>query len=516
MNLAENLERSSRFHARAVATSSGDEVVTYRELGRQSREVAGFLTERGIGPGDHVVLLVPNVLEFAPLYYGILHAGAVVVPLDPQLTADQFARRLADAAPRLAFVWHTALSTSLEADDPHTDGPHSDSPGTSGTDIVVIAPGSLTALDGAGAAAELAPRAPSDLAAVVYTSGASGRPKGVRLTHGALLRSADIVVQDLFELSAGDVVLAALPLFQSFGQTAALHAAIRAGASLALLDSLDAVDVLSAVRRRRVTALPAVPPMIGGILDLLDQPSPAPLDVVDVSSLRVCLSGGAPLAVETLLSFERTADCVVLEGYVLSEAPPMATCNRIDRRRVGSVGIPLPGLDLRIVDERGREVGDSEPGEIAVRGDIVTTGYTAGSAPDDPTADADLARAGPDDWLRTGDIGRRDEDGFVYLVDRTSDLIVHDGHTIYPREIEEALREHPAVRDAAVLDRSPDIVALATLRPGAAVGRDELRTYLAAALPSHQHPTSVRTVETLPTNAAGTILKRRIALDPDP
>ncbi|GAA1248122.1 long-chain fatty acid--CoA ligase [Prauserella halophila] len=491
MNLAENLERSSRFHARSAALSLGEQVVSYRELGRQSRSVAGFLMAKGVRAGERVALMLPNVLEFAPLYYGILRVGAIVVPMSPHLTEREVDLCLQDSGARMLFTWEpgTAAREPAGGDVEH----------------VVVAPGGLGSLLGDPPRPErIVRRDPADTAAILYTSGTTDRPRGVELTHDSLVQNVDIMAQEIVELAPTDVVFGALPLFHSFGQTAALNAAVRAGACLALLPQFDATEALTTLQRHGVTVLPAVPTMYVGLLNHPDRAE------VDTSRLRVCLSGGSALPVEVLLGFERAFDCVVLEGYGLSETSPVATCNEPGRRRVGSIGSPLRGVELRIVDEHGHPVTDGEVGEIAIRGHNVMKGYWKR-----PEA---TAAAVPDGWLRTGDIGRRDEDGFFYLVDRKNELITRAGCTVYPRDIEEVLYEHPAVLEAAVIgtpdpNTGEEIVALVTLRPGESTGGDELRAYLKSRVATGTHPRHVEIVPALPKTSTGKILKREITFE---
>lgn len=493
MNLAANLEHTARFHARGAALVFGAAVVSYRELDRQSRCVAGFLTAKGLRASDRVALMLPNVPEFAPLYYGILRTGAIAVPLSPDLTGPEVDFYLTDSGARVLFTWQPDATGGLPL--PRRDA----------VETVAVAPGALDALLGGRPPFDgVAAREPADTAVILYTSGATDRPKGVALSHGNLVHNTDVVARELVELGPDDVVLGALPLFHCFGQTTALNATVRAGACLALLPRFDAGAALETVQRAGVTVMPATPTMYVGLLN-----HPARADV-DASTLRLCTSGGSALPVEVLLEFERTFGCAVLEGYGLTETSPVATFNRTERRRVGSVGTPLPGVELRIVDEAGRAVADGEPGEVVVRGHNVMTGYW--NRPDATAA------ARPDGWLRTGDIGRRDEDGFFYLVDRKQELIVRAGHTVYPREIEEALYEHPAVLEAAVVGvpdpgTGHEVVALVTLCPGRSVGGEELRTYVKGRVAAAGCPRHVDIVSELPKSSTGKILKREITFE---
>ena len=493
LNLAENLERTARARGRSAALTAGDRVTTFGELDRDSRRVAGFLAARGVRPGDHVGVVVPNVPEFAALYYGILRLGAVVVPTDPLLTEREITRHLGDSAVRILVAW----STTREDVEPAAR--------SVGADAFLLEAGALGDLVGdAPAFDRVEPMAADDTAAILYTAGTTGEPKGAELTHANLLRNCEVVVNDLLQLTSEDVVFGGLPLFHALGQTLGLNAAVRAGACLALLTRFSGEAALRTLQDRRVTVMQGVPTMYAA---MLREPHRSGHDL---SRLRVGVSGGAPMPVEVLLGFEEAFDCLVLEGYGLSESSPVATFNRRDRRRVGSIGRPVKGVELRVVDDQGVEVEEGEPGELLVRGHNVMKGYWG--RPDDTTATV------VDGWLRTGDVGLRDDDGFFYLVDRKRDLIHSGGHEVYPREIEEVLHEHPDVVEAAVIGLphptlGEEVCAVVTVRPLATATGSELRDFVKSRVAAHKHPRTVDVVDEIPTTATGNILKRAIRLE---
>jgi long-chain acyl-CoA synthetase len=493
VNLAENLERTARARGRAAALTSGDRVTTFGELDRDSRRVAGCLARRGVRPGDLVGLAVPNVPEFAALYYGILRLGAVVVPTDPMLGEPEMAQRLRDAPVRLLVSW----STTHEGEQPPARA--------AGVDVLVLGPGGLERL--LGDAPELdrvEPRAAADTAVIVHTAGTTGEPRGVELTHGNLARSCEVVVNDLVQLTSEDVVLGALPLFHAFGQTAGLNAAVRAGACLALLTRFDGATALRTLQDQGVTVMQGVPAMYAA---LLQQPDRADHDL---SRLRVGISGGAPMPVRVLLGFEEAFDCLVLEGYGLTETSSVVTCNRRDRRRVGSVGTPVTGVHLRVVGADGAEVEDGETGELLVRGHLVMKGYFR--RPEDTAATV------VDGWLHTGDVGVRDEDGFLHVVERAAEVVDGGGLAVHPREVEDVLQEHPDVVAVAVIvlphpTRGTEVGAVVTLRPHARATGDDLRDFVRARVAPHECPRTVDVVDEIPTTSTGTILKRAIRLE---
>jgi long-chain acyl-CoA synthetase len=394
VNLAENLDRTARARGRSAAMVLGDLVTSFGDLDVGSRRVAGFLGTQGVRPGDRIGVLVPNLPEFAMLYYGILRVGAVVVPLDPILGAHDVRQRLRDSGATVVVAW----AASRREVEPAARA--------LGVAVFVFGPGTFEdLLADAPVPDGVEPRTADDTAVILYTSGTTGASRGVELTHGNLARNCEVVVNDLLQLTSEDTVFGGLPLFHSFGQTVALNAAVRAGACLALLARFDATAALTTLQERRVTVMEGLPAMYAAMLDDPDRADH------DLSRLRICVSGGAAMPVEVLLGFEDAFQCLVLEGYGLVETSPVATFNRLDRRRVGSVGIPVPGVELRVVDEQDAEVEDGEPGEIVVRGHNVMKGYWG--RPEDTAA---VLRDG---WLRTGDVGVRDEEGFLYLVHET-------------------------------------------------------------------------------------------------
>lgn len=492
MNLAENLDRSARARGRYAAVALEDAVASFGEVDGWSRRVAGFLKGHGIGAGDRVALMLPDVLEFAALYYGILRLGAVVVPISPLLSERGARHRLEDSGARAVVAWSTSRVTIETAAGP------------SATVVWMLEPGGLPDLLGDAVPLDvIAPRGADDAAVIAYTAGTTGEPLGAELTHGNLARNCEVVVNDVLQLTSDDVVLGGLPLFHSFTQTAGLNAAVRAGACLVLLARLDGESALRALHDHGVTVMEGGPTIYD---DLLRQP---PTDH-DLSRLRVCVSGGAAMPVDVLLGFEEAFQCLVLEGYGLAETSPVVSFNRMDHRRVGSVGVPVNGVELRVVDDTGDEIEDGEPGEIVVRGHNVMKGYRGRAE--------QTSMALIEGWLHTGDVGVKDEDGFFYVIDRTGELIVTDGRTVFPSEVEEVLNDHPAVAEAAVigvphLSLGAEVHAVVTLSPGASATPRELRDFVKDRVAVHQCPRTVDIVSEFPRSSTGKILKRAIRLE---
>ncbi len=490
-NLAHNLTASAQRYPDSPALRIGDAVITYAELDDATARVAGLFRDGGLGPGDRVGIMLPNVPQFAFAYYGVLRAGGVVVPMNVLLKQREVEFYLGDSGAKLIFAWHELAG---EAEQGAADV---------GAECIVVEPESFAqSLAGVEPAEQVAERAARDTAVILYTSGTTGKPKGAELTHSNLAINAD-VSKALFSLDHDDVVLGALPLFHAFGQTCGLNAAVSAGSTLTLIPRFSADAALAAIERDRVTVFEGVPTMFSALLNHPER------ERFDVSTLRVCVSGGAALPVEVLRGFEQAFGCVILEGYGLSETSPVACFNHPDReRKPGSIGTPIEGVEMRLVDADRETVAPGETGEIAIRGHNVMRGYW--NRPE-ATADA-IDSAG---WFYSGDIARVDEDGCYFIVDRKKDLIIRGGYNVYPREIEEVLYEHPAVREAAVIgvphaELGEEVGAAVVLKPGETVTESEIRNHVKANVAAYKYPRHVWFVDDLPKGPTGKILKREI------
>jgi long-chain acyl-CoA synthetase len=481
MNLTRTFAAAAQRHPGRVALRLGAAALTYAELERRSAEIAGALLERGLRPGDRVGLMLPNGLHFPVLYAAILRAGAIVVPMNPMLRDREVRFHLADSGAREVFVWHDVAAEAPDA--------------------AIIVDEDGPALPPA-AGVPMMPRDAGDTAVVLYTSGTTGTPKGAELTHANLARNLE-VAGALFGLDERSVVLGALPLFHAFGQTCGMNATLAAGGTLTLVPRFDAAVVLETIEADRVTVFQGVPSMYGA---LLHHPRRADHDV---SSLRTCVSGGAALPVELLHAFERAFGATILEGYGLSETSPIASFNHPDReRRPGSIGTPVAGVEMKVVGERGEDLPAGAVGEILVRGHNVMKGYWN-------RPEATAAAITPDGWLRTGDLARIDPAGRFYVVDRKKDLIIRGGYNVYPREVEEVLHEHPAVREAAVVGipderLGEEVVAAVALADGEAATPEQLREFVRGQLAAYKYPRHVWIVDELPKGPTGKILRREL------
>jgi long-chain acyl-CoA synthetase len=475
---------------RPAVRQDGQELA-YGQLERGSGQAAAMLREAGVGAGDRVALMMPNVLAFPLLFYGALAAGAVVVPMNPLLKGREVAHYLGDSGASVILTWHAAAD---EAAKGAADG---------GLPVIrVTEPGAQGVLGGRPPLEDWAERADDDDAVILYTSGTTGVPKGAELTHANLLRNAEVTATTLLDTGPGDVIMGCLPLFHSFGLTCGLNAAVLGGACLALLPRFDPGAALEMISREKVTIFEGVPTMYAA---LLHHPDAAR---ADTSSLRVCVSGGAALPLEILRGFEDTFGCPILEGYGLSETSPVASFNHPDRpRKPGSIGTPVAGVQMRVVDDAGAEVPPGQVGEVVIRGHNVMKGYWK-----NPDA---TAAAIPDGWFRTGDLARVDEDGYFFIVDRKKELIIRGGYNVYPREVEEALYEHPDVAGVAVVgipheSLGEEVGAAVALKPGASVTPGELQEFARDRVAAYKYPRQVWLVEQLPKGPTGKILRREV------
>jgi long-chain acyl-CoA synthetase len=492
-NLASLLTDSAACQPERTAIKLDDAELSYAQLDGASAHLAGLLAQHGFQRGDRVGVMLPNVPHFPIVYYGILRAGGVVVPMNVLLKEREVAYYLEDSGAKLLFAW---ADFGAEA-----------RPGAAaaGAELIEVDPlGFVDVVGTAEARLELAPVADEHTAVILYTSGTTGKPKGAELTHANLYGNALTKLETLIQLTADDVILGALPLFHSFGQTAAMNAGLMAGACLTLLPRFDPVKALQIMERDRVSVFLGVPTMYNAMLAVPEAERP------DMSSLRVCISGGASLPVEVLRAFDGQFGAKILEGYGLSETSPVASFNHPDReRKPGSIGTPIRDVRMRVVDEQDAELPPGEVGEIVIQGPNVMKGYWQR-----PDATAEAMRGG---WFHTGDMAKVDEDGYFFIVDRKKDLIIRGGYNVYPREIEEVLYEHPAVGEAAVVavphaELGEEVGAAVALKGGAEASADELQTFVKERVAAYKYPRHVWFVDELPKGPTGKILKREIAV----
>jgi long-chain acyl-CoA synthetase len=488
-----------------LATLANDNVSTFGEYvslvfeGRELTNVdqrraacrlANALRRRGVGPGDRVVVMLPNCPEVLQAYAAIARLGGVVVPVVFLLGPDEVRHILAHSA---ATVLITSPDLAWKAD------------GWSGTRVLVggEAPGALTWDEIVAIEADECPivdRAPGDLAVILYTAGTTGQPKGVALSHANLVSNARSAAS-LYELDRTRWSLAVLPLSHSYGLTL-MNAGHILGTRSVLLRWFNPGLVLETIERYRVQQMAGVPTMYVYLLNFPEARR------FDTSSMKSWGSGAAPLPVEIVEPFEATFGGRLLEGYGLTEASPVVAAHRFSgERRLGSVGQAIPGVEVAIVDEDDRALPAGEVGEVCVRGPNVMLGYHR--------MPEETARTVRDGWLHTGDMGRLDADGFLYIVERKKDLIIRGGFNVYPREVEDVLYAHPAVAETAVVGvadplMGEDVLAFVVCKPGVTATADAVIAFCQERLAKFKCPKDVRFVEALPKSPIGKILRKEL------
>ncbi len=490
MNLAQTVLDAGQEDPDHVAVKLDDAELSYKMLDGATAHMVGLLREHGVKPGDRVGIMLPNVPYFPVCYYGILRAGAIVVPMNVLLKKREVGYYLSDPEAKLLIAWGDfAEGAQTGADE-------------AGAECLLVKPGEFESVVGAAdPVTEVADTGDGDTAVILYTSGTTGQPKGAELSNANLARNAE-ASRGLFGLGSEAVVLGALPLFHTFGQTCGMNATLGGGGTLTLIPRFDPAKALEIIQRDEVNVFQGVPTMYGAMLHLDNR------DDYDVSSLKVCASGGSAMPVELMRGFEDAFGCKVLEGYGLSESSPVASFNHPDReRKPGSIGTPIEGVEMKVVDDDSNEVDQGEVGEILIKGHNVMNGYWNR---EDATAETIV-----DGWLHTGDIGKVDEDGYFFIVDRKKEMIIRGGYNVYPREIEEVLYEHPDVREAAVLgipsdEYGEEVAAAVALKDGASTSPEELRSYVKDQVAGYKYPRKVWLVDDLPKGPTGKILKREI------
>jgi long-chain acyl-CoA synthetase len=493
LNLGSILQSSAEARADRTVLRLNEHSLTYGELDRAARGVATSLRARGIEPGDKVALMIPNVPDFSIAYFGILYAGAAVVPLNVLLTAPEVRYHLEDSDARLLLA-HPLFR------DPAQEGAAS-----AGVPLVWADDAAEETVSGMAAADPIDrvhPTLPTDTAVILYTSGTTGKPKGAELTHSNLLINCAVVVPTLLPIEPDEVALATLPMFHSFGQTCIQNAMISVGASFTMLPRFGPKEAFEIIQRDRVTMFAGVPTMYFALLHFEGA------DEYDISSIRHCMAGGAAMPVDVMQAFESKYPVQILEGYGLSETSPVASFNRLDRpRKPGSIGHPVWGVEMAILDDDDRPLPDGERGEICIRGHNVMKGYWKRA-----DASAEALRGG---WFHSGDIGVRDPDGPYSIVDRKKDMIIRGGFNVYPREVEEILYTHDAIIEAAVIgvphpSHGEEVKAVVALSPGNEISEAEIIDYCKQRLGAYKYPRSVEFLPELPKGPTGKILKREL------
>ncbi|MBI4584475.1 MAG: long-chain fatty acid--CoA ligase [Planctomycetes bacterium] len=506
LNLGSIIENSNRYFAAEVALIHDEKRLTYQQLRAEVMAFAAHLRQHGIQPGDKVALFLPNRMSFTIAYFGILYAGAVVVPISYLSVAREVAYTLKDSNAAALVAW-SAYATQATEGFQETGACR---------ELLLIdeSSGPLTLVNSRpvqkGVSFDLAQTDPDETAVILYTSGTTGQPKGAELTHFNLFSNAQWASERCtwdprgkWEfVGPGSVYLAALPLFHSFGQTCNQNASLFGGAALTYLERFDPEKALHVMARDRVTHFAGVPTMYFQLLNFPDR------DQYDLSSLRYCTSGGAAMPVEVMREFDERYKVNVLEGYGLSETSPVATFNVLWRpKKPGSIGQPIFGVEVKIFDDQDRELNPGEVGEVVIRGPNIMKGYYRR-----PEATAQAMRSG---WFHSGDLGRGDEEGYFYIVDRKKDMIIRGGFNVYPREVEEVLYTHPAVREAAVVgvpnpEYGEEVKAYISFKPGTRAEPQEIVAFCRKNLAASKYPRLVEILDSLPKGPTGKILRKEL------
>ncbi|WP_243059653.1 long-chain fatty acid--CoA ligase [Nocardioides sp. SR21] len=520
-NLATLLEDGATTYPDRTAVVLGDTRLSYAEVDSFANMVANLLVSRGIRPGDKVALTCPNLPYFTVVYYGILKAGATVVPLNVLLKGREVAYHLGDSDAKAYFCFQG--TPELPMGEAGYAG-FQEAEGCEHFFIITAGLGDASPIEGTETMAQAMGGQPAtfdtvatdedDTAVILYTSGTTGQPKGAELRHrnmrdnakaGAALFGADPASPDTY--------LCVLPLFHSFGQTVCQNGAFAYGGTVVLQPRFEAHDALKLMLKERITFFAGVPTMYWGLLGALaDDPD---TDVATLAeNLRVAVAGGSALPVEVHREFEKRFGVTILEGYGLSETSPVASFSRFGEPvRVGSIGTPIPGVEMKLIDPAsdggwGEVEGSDVVGEIAIKGHNIMKGYYGR-----PEATAESIQDG---WFRSGDLARRDEDGWYYIVDRSKDMIIRGGYNVYPREIEEVLMTHPAVSLAAVIgvpheSHGEEIKAFVIRNAGVEITEDELVAWGKEQMAGYKYPRIVAFVDSLPMTSTGKILKRELS-----
>jgi len=501
LSVAAILKEAADRTPEATAVVVGDDAISYARLWDESRAYAGALRSRGVQPGDAVAILIPNVADFPRVYYAILALGAVVVPVHALLKADEIEYVLRDSGAKLLICaapllgegeWGGALAGvpvfSVLAPEP----------------IVGVPQLEVLAAD-AGPIDTYVPRAPSDTATILYTSGTTGRPKGAEGSHLALVEQTSTLLLGTFDLDSGDTILGCLPLFHTFGQTCTLNTGFRAGATVVLLPKFTGEAALRALIDSECTIMMGVPTMYIALLE-------AAKTIEERPKLRYAISGGASLPLAVIERFREVFGVEIYEGYGLTETSPVASFNHVGREpRPGSIGQPIWGVDIEIaksdLDESIELLPTDELGEIVIRGHNLMSGYL--NLPEES------ARAVVDGWFRTGDLGTKDADGYLWIVDRKKDMILRNGYNVYPREVEEVISHHPDVSSVAVFgvadeSHGQEVMACVVLVAGAATEAGTLQAWAEEKLAAYKFPRRVEIVDALPLGPSGKVLKREL------
>jgi len=477
-----------------------ERTITYEELNRQVDRLSHGLVHAGLHSKDVCVLMMPNSIDWAIVYYALAKVGAVVLPVNFLYRKGELEHIFKDSGAR-AFIGHKdylehprQVMEHLPKMDLRIAQGVSYGQGFIPLEELFVDEGAFHPY----------PTRDDDTWAIIYTSGTTGHPKGAMLTHYNLANNA-MTVANMRSTDPHDVVFGVLPLFHIYGQTSAFNSSIYLGLTIRLWPHFEAEELFPAIEEEKSSILIAVPTIFNRLVELADIRPPRR------SGLRFCVSGGASLPVEVLRRFEDRFHTTIYEGYGLTECSPVCVENPFGRQTLpGSIGLAIPGFEARIVNDQDEDVSIGAIGELIIHGPGVMKGYL-----NQPVATAETLRGG---WLHTGDLARMDEDGYIYIMDRKKEMIIRGGYNVYPREIEEILYTHPDVVEAAVvgvphLDLGEEVAAVVVLRQGACATPEELRQFVKERVAPYKYPRRIQLVQELPKGPTGKILKRSIRLE---
>lgn len=499
LNLADCVDLSAMANPDRIAVVMDDYRMSYGELAAAAKRVANLLRDKGIGRGDVVAMMLPNTPHFPIIYYGILYAGAIVLPMNPILKPRGIAYQLRDCGAKALFAWHDCVEDAARACEQSPSCRH----------LVAVEPTLAPIKPAAGESFvkllmavspefEMVETQADDTAVIIYTSSLGEGLYGAELSHFNLFQNAFVLSEYIVDYHCDDVFLGVLPLFHAFGQTTMMNAVFIRQGSVVLVPRFDPQKIMDTIAKQRVTVICLVPTMLYVLLEFKKD------QTFDVSSLRCITTGGAAMSPEVSKAFTARFGVPVLEGYGLTETGPVVTFNKEETNRLGSIGRPIWGCRLRIMREDGSFAETDEVGEIVLRGHNVMKGYL-----NQPEANARVFAHG---WFHTGDLGYIDADGFTYITGRKKDIIIRSGMNIYPWEVEEILKTHPAIQEAAVVGipdpmRGEEPKAFVVLKPNATVTTKDLATFCRHELASYKCPRVFELMDTLPHGADGKILK---------
>ena len=511
-NLSIAIEYNSTKFPKKKAFIQDKKCISYEEFNRITNQLANAIIDSGIKPGDKIAIQCPNIIEFPIIYFGILKMGGVVVPLSILLKKNEVFFFLKNSQTKMFFVYQGNKDLPIFKESASLIKHDKSLPKLiliENNDLEKILPSELITtynsfLKNKSESLEFHPSDPSDTAVIIYTSGTTGDPKGAELTHSNLGWNANLT-GDLFEFNKEDIVLTVLPLFHIYGQSCLMNASIFKGLTNILVSRFDPNLVLNEIKKNKVTVFAGVPTMFWSLCNI-HKIEKNRFHKSQNKSWRIAISGGAALPLELLNKFEKNFQVPIYEGYGMSEGSPLVSYNHPGyKRKVGSVGFPVWGVKVKIIDENNKSVPNGKVGQLIFRGHNVMKGYF-----NNQEASKKALKGG---WMHSGDLAYKDDDGYYFIVDRIKDIIIRGGVNIYPREIEEVLIKHPKISLVAVngiFDErlGEEIKAYVVLKKGEKVSPEELQNWIKKKVAANKYPRHIDIVNKLPISASGKILKR--------